>query len=134
MVERDQTTLVLDSGTLISLSRGNPQTRGRIQAAWRAGATIVVPVVTVAETHRGSGPREALLNLALARFDPPRPLGNSTARLAGVLLAESGSASTIDALVVAEAIEMTPSVILTSHPEDLKLLVGSRRDVVVNEI
>ena len=133
-MERDQTTLVLDSGALISLSRGNPQTRGRIEAAWRAGAAIVVPVVTVAETHRGSGPREALLNLALARFDPPRPLCNSTARLAGVLLADSGTASTIDALVVAEAIEVAPSVILTSDLEDLKLLVGRRGNVVVNAI
>jgi predicted nucleic acid-binding protein len=133
-VERDRTTLVLDSGALISLSRGSAQTRSRIEAARRRGATILVPVVTIAETHRGSGPREALLNLALARLEPPRPLGDSTARIAGVLLAESGSSSTIDALVVAEAIEMAPAVILTSDPKDLQLLVGARRDVVVTQV
>ena len=134
MVERDQPALVLDSGALISLSRGNVRTRSQLAAAVNAGAVVVVPMVTVAETHRGSGSREAVLNLVLARLEPPRPLGEATARRAGKLLAQSGSSSTIDALVVADAIEVAPAVILTSDPEDLELLVGLRRDVVVRSV
>ncbi len=133
-MERDRATLVLDSGALISLSRGNVQTRSRVEAARRNQASIVVPVVAVAETHRGSGPREATLHLALARLDPPRPLVDSTARLAGVLLAESGSSSTIDALVVAEAIELAPSVVLTSDPDDLRQILGNRRNVRISAL
>lgn len=91
-------------------------------------------MVVVAETVRGSGPRDAPVNLVLMQTEPRNPLTEPLARRAGQLLASAGSSSTIDALVVAEALDCAPSVIWTSDPTDLRDLLGGHRGVVVEPI
>ena len=96
--------------------------------------TIRVPVVVVAETVRGHGPRDAPVNLVLAQTEPRYPLTEEIARTAGQLLGAARSSSTVDALVVAEALDCTPAMIWTSDPKDLRQLLGDRRGVTIEAI
>jgi hypothetical protein len=91
-------------------------------------------MVVVAETVRGTGPRDAPVNLVLAQTAPQHPLTDAIARTAGQLLAAARSSSTIDALVVAEALDCAPSVILTSDPADLQQLLAHHRRVIIESI
>jgi hypothetical protein len=88
----------------------------------------------IAETVRGSGPRDAPVNLVLAQTSRHHPLTEAIARAAGRLLGNARSASTIDALVVAEAIDCSPAVIYTSDPGDLLLLLADHPGVTIEEI
>jgi hypothetical protein len=96
--------------------------------------SLRVPMVVVAETVRGNGPRDAPVNLVLAQTAPQHPLTEVIARAAGQLLAAARSSSTIDALVAAEAIDCAPAIILTSDPVDLRALLGNHRGVTVEPI
>jgi hypothetical protein len=91
-------------------------------------------MVVVSETVRGHGPRDAAVNLVLAQAGPLYPLTEGTARLAGALLSQARSSATIDALVVAEALECAPSLILTSDATDLRTLLGDRHGVLIEPI
>ena len=130
----DERTVVLDAGAVIGLARDDHRLRRLVRAARQAGADFRVPMVVVAETIRGSGPRDAPVNLVLAQCAPQHPLTENIARNAGQLLAEARSSATIDALVVAEAIACAPAVIWTSDERDLGRLVGQRTSVTVEPI
>ncbi len=91
-------------------------------------------MVVVAETVRGNGPRDATVNLVLAQTAPQHPLTERLARAAGQLLGVSQSSSTIDALIVAEAIDCVPAVILTSDPNDIRQLLGSQGGVTIEAV
>lgn len=91
-------------------------------------------MVVVAETVRGNGPRDAPVNLVLAQTSPQHPLTERIARNAGELLGAARSAATIDALVVAEAIECAPAVIFTSDLGDLTTLLGNRPGVTIEAV
>lgn len=95
---------------------------------------IRVPTVVVAETVRGNGPRDAPVNLVLAQTEPRYPLTEELARAAGQLLGAAQSSSTIDALVVAEALDCAPAMIWTSDPHDLGQLLGNHRGVSIEAI
>lgn len=120
--------LILDAGAVIALSRRDSRARMFLERATRKGARVTVPSVVVAETTRGRGPRDASINQVLATIDDIAPATESTARTAGRLLGLAGSNTTIDALVVATAIERGAGRILTSDPGDLRGLTprGSR--------
>ncbi len=122
---------MLDSGAVIALARGDRELRRRIANFERLGREVRVPVVVFAETTRGQGPRDAAVNHVLNHCDPPRPLDERLARRAGALLAAARSQATIDALVVAEAIEMQPAVIFTSDPDDLRALAAGHPRVAI---
>lgn len=123
MVRRHDVTLVLDTGAVIGLSRGNARLRAVLDAAHRAGADVRVPMVVVAEATRGHGPRDAATNLVLHRLEPHPLLTEPTARRAGALLARAGTANTIDALVAAEAVAHAPAVVITGDVDDLRQLL-----------
>ena len=91
-------------------------------------------MVVIAETVRGNGPRDAPVNLVLAQTSPQHPLSEPIARAAGRLLAKARSASTIDAVVVAEAVDCGPAVIYTSDPKDLRRLLGDHPGVTIEAI
>lgn len=91
-------------------------------------------MVVVAETTRGNGPRDAPVNLVLAECGPPPELSEDVARRAGRLLASSKMNVTVDALVVAEAIERAPAVVLTSDPDDLRRLADGVGGVVIQPV
>ena len=91
-------------------------------------------MVVVSETVRGNGPRDAPVNLVLAQTAPQHPLDEMIARAAGRLLGNARSAATIDALVVAEAIDCGPAVIFTSDSGDLRQLLDDHPGVTIEQI
>lgn len=58
----------------------------------------------------------------------------ATGRVAGAMLGATGSDATIDALVVADAVERGGGVILTGDPEDLGRLAEGVSDVVIEAL
>ncbi len=91
-------------------------------------------MIVISETVRGSGPRDAAVNLVLARFGPHRALDEATARLAGELLGVSRSNHTADALVAAEALRRSPSTLITGDPTAMRLLLTGHPGVSIEAI
>lgn len=134
MVRRQPPTIVLDAGALIALARGEGRIRRFVERAHADGASFRIPTVVIAETARGSGPRDAALDLVLHRFSPHPPVDESLARAAGGLLAASGRSDTVDALVAAEAVRSSPSLLLTGDPGDMSALLDGTVGVVVTAL
>ena len=134
MVRPDDATIVLDSGAVIGLARGDARLRAALNKAHHLGTEVAVPMIVISETVRGNGPRDAAVNLVLARFGPHRPLDEETARLAGSLLGAARSNHTADALVAAEALRRTPSTLITSDPTDMRSLLTGHPGVNVESI
>lgn len=91
--------LILDSGALIALSRNDQRARATLAAAWEAGVEVAVPAVVVAETVRGPA-KDAPVNRVVKAVGEVTAAVEGTVRVAGALLGEARSTSTIGALVV----------------------------------
>lgn len=116
--------LILDAGGLIAWAAGSPAARGIILHAARQKMPIVVPAVVIAQVIRG-GPRDAPINQALKQVHQQTGVTPMLARQAGVLLGATSTTDAVDALVVAEALQSLPALILTSDPGDIRRLVMS---------
>lgn len=114
--------LVLDAGALIGIDRDDRRVAGLIELGRRAGATLVTVAPAVAQAWRG-GPRQARLARLLAMIDV-RATALRDARAAGDLLAASGTADVVDALLAIAA--LPGDRILTSDPADMGTLSGHR--------
>lgn len=125
--------LILDSGAVIALSRNDPRTRATLAAAWEAGVELAIPSVVVAETVRG-GAADAAVNRVVKAVGDVIPVVERTGRVAGGLLGAAKSTATIDALVVACAIERGGGVVLTGDPDDLEQLAQEHPEVVVRAL
>ncbi len=125
--------LILDAGAVIALSRADVRARAALAAALEAGADISIPAVVVAETVRGVA-ADAPVNRIVKAVGEVSVADERLGRTAGRLLGEAGSDSTIDALVVASAVEAGGAVILTGDPEDLRALSGDRPGVVIQAL
>ena len=125
--------LILDSGAVIALSRNDQRARATLTAAWEAGAHISIPSVVLAETVRGAA-EDAPVNRVLRAVGDVRPADEATGRLAGAMLGAARSAATIDALVVASAIEAGGGVILTGDPIDLHRLAEAHLEITVEPL
>ena len=112
---------------MIALTRGDSDARELMKAARSEGADIVVPPVVLTQTVRG-GPRDATVHQVL-RFAYHSFVGARLASRAGELLGMTGLDDAADAQVMAEAMRVTPSVVLTSDPDDMRALAGGRRDI-----
>lgn len=125
--------LILDSGAVISLSRGEPRARAYLARALELDAAVEIPPVVVAETTRG-GAKDAPVNRVL------KAVGNSPAtteqhgRLAGELLGRARSTSTADSLVVAHAVFGGGAVVLTGDEGDLGRLAERHPEVVIRSL
>src|SRR5258706_15555202 len=97
--------LILDSGAVIALSRGEQRASAFVERALETGAELLVPSVVIAETVRGRAPRDATVERVLAAIDSVLDADETVAHTAGRLLGRARSRETIDALVVAGAIE-----------------------------
>ena len=125
--------LILDAGAVIALSRADPRARAVLAAAVEAGADVSIPAVVVAETVRGVA-ADAPVNRVVKAVGEVDVASEATGRTAGRLLGEAGSSSTIDAIVVATAVETSGAVILTGDPKDLGALAAGHREVVVQPL
>jgi predicted nucleic acid-binding protein len=126
--------LILDSGAVFALAQFNAEALRFVAEVRGEGGEVLIPVVVVAETSRGRGPRDARVNHVLKTADRIPPTTAETGRLAGRLLGKSGSKATIDALVVAEAVLAGPARILTSDPDDLRVLADDHPDVLIEPL
>lgn len=125
--------LILDSGAVIALSRGDQRARAFVARAVDLGVPIVIPVVVVAETVRG-GPRDAPVNRVLKAVDAVPIATEKVGRTAGRLLGQAKSTETIDALVVAQAVVAGGGHILTGDPDDLEPLAEPHPEVLIQPL
>jgi predicted nucleic acid-binding protein len=96
-------------------------------------ASIEIPVVVVAETLRG-GPRDAPVHRILKAVGTIPETREAHGRTAGRLLGTARSAHTVDALVVAQAVEAGGAYILTGDREDLERLAAPHTEVWIQPL
>lgn len=125
--------LILDSGAVIALSRGERRTRAFLARALELRTPVEIPVVVVAETLRG-GPRDAPVHRVLNAVGSVPDARERHGRTAGRLLGTTGSTATVDALVVAQAVEAGGAQVLTGDEEDLRRLAGNHPEVWVQRL
>jgi predicted nucleic acid-binding protein len=125
--------LILDSGALIALSRNDGRARAALAAAWEAGIEVSIPAVVVAETVRGSA-KDAAVNRVIKAVGEVTIIDERAARSAGALLGATRSNSTVDAMVVASAVELGGGVVLTGDPDDLGPLAAEHPQVVISPL
>lgn len=125
--------LILDSGAVIALARGDHRARAFLTRALELMALVEIPVVVVAETVRG-GPRDAPVNRILKAVGSVPEAREIHGRTAGRLLGAARSASTVDALVVAHAVEAGGAHILTGDREDLSRLAAQNPEVWIHPL
>lgn len=125
--------LVLDSGAVIALARGEQRARAYIARARELSATVEVPVVVLAETIRG-GPKDAAVHRVVNAVGSTPPADERHGRLAGALLGAARSTATVDALVVAHAVARGGAVVLTGDPDDLSRLVARHPEVEIKSL
>ena len=123
--------LILDSGTVIAWSRGDPRARALLTRALELALDVRIPLAVLAETLRG-GPRDAPIYRVRNAVDV-FPTEEPTARLAGALLGRTGGTNTVDALVAAEAVT-TAADVLTSDAHDLRALLTGHPSVTVTPL
>lgn len=122
--------LILDSGAVIALARGEVRARAVLTTAWEAGTAVLIPAVVVAETVRGVAADAPVHRIIKAVGEVPAA-DEAVGRVAGSLLGRARSDQTVDALVVATAIEVGGAVILTGDADDLGRLAAEHPEVVV---
>ncbi len=118
-----QRIVALDSGALIALSREDVNAAALVAQLRRFGATMVVPAPVLAEVLRGTS-RDALVHRVLRVFDADKPTTAAAARAAGNLLGQSRSEAkrTVDALIIATAIEHGATAVVTRDERDFTAL------------
>lgn len=125
--------LILDSGALIALAKGDTRARAYLQQALRLGILIEVPAVVLAETLRG-GARDAPIHRVLNAVQRIVDTSANHGRKAGELLGSAQSKATIDAIVVAHAALAGHSCVLTGDPDDLRKLADASTQTVQIEV
>ena len=133
--------VVLDSEAVSVLA--SPEERGgssrRAQAilveAERRSALVRVPAAVLIELYTG-GRRDAAIDRIVEQPDRVVAIDRSIARLAGGLLSRCrlDSRHAVDALVVATAVSLGPSVIVTGDKDDLSKLAAKHSHVLVIEL
>lgn len=123
---------VLDSGALIAESKGNPRLRALIREALDDGIDLIVPPIVITETYRAD-PTDVGLNRLLSSVHVPET-DFDLAKVAGRLLAATGTSNAPDAQVVAEALRRTPCTILTSDYEDISRLLSGRQGINIIDV
>lgn len=125
--------LILDSGAVIALARGDQRARAFLARALEVGASVEVPVVVLAETLRG-GPRDAPVHRVLNAIGAVPLTTETMGRSAGELLGRARSTSTADALIVAQAVAAGGAHVLTGDREDLGRLAAHHTEVWIQPL
>ncbi len=121
--------LVLDTGALVAVDRGDRLLAASLRVAERHGWELRSTGAVIAEAWRDAGGRQARLARLLKAVDV-RAVDRRLGQEAGVLLGRCDVSDAVDATVVAVA--ASGDRILTSDPTDVGALVSaSRRAVLV---
>jgi hypothetical protein len=122
---------IYDAGALIALDRNDRRMWARYQVAIEDGRDVHVPAVVVAQTWR-DGARQARLGGVLAGCHVD-PVGQETAKAAGILCGRARTSDVADAIVVVMAAALG-AVVWTSDVADLGKLAqqaGARPPPVI---
>lgn len=114
--------LVLDAGALIGIDRDDRRVAGLVELGRRQGATLVTTAPVVGQAWR-DGARQVRLARLLPMVET-LAVDLEAARAAGELLASSGTADVVDALLARLA--RPGDQVLTSDPADLTGLLDAR--------
>src|SRR5262249_37813236 len=125
--------LILDSGAVIALARGDRRARSFLARALELQTPIEIPVVVLAETVRG-GPRDAPINRVLKPVASVPEAREVHGRRAVRQLPAASSAATVDDLVVAHALETGGAHVLTGDREDLERLAARHPEVWIHTL
>jgi predicted nucleic acid-binding protein len=120
--------LVLDTGALVAVDRGDRAMAARLRIAERSGLELHSTGVVVAEVWRDRRGRQANLARLLKAVDI-HAVDERLGKEAGLLLGKSGVTDAADATVV--AIAASGDCVLTSDPVDLGKLVSASRRVIL---
>ena len=132
-IRRAPRRLILDSGAVIALARGDQRARAFLARALELRVPVDIPVVVVAETVRG-GPRDAPVHRVLKAVGSVPEAREAHGRTAGRLLGAARSSSTVDALVVAHAVETGGAHVLTGDRDDLERLAAPHPEVWIQPL
>jgi predicted nucleic acid-binding protein len=125
--------LILDSGAVIALARRDQRALAFLARALELMVQVEIPVEVVAEVLRG-GPRDVPVNRILKAVGSVPAAREVHARIAGELLGRARSTATVDALVVAHAVEAGGAHVLTGDHEDLARLAASHPQVRIHAV
>jgi hypothetical protein len=123
-------SLILDSGALLAVERGDRDTAALLKQELLAGRVPITHGGVIGQVWRGGARRQANLARLLPALDV-RAVDALLGRRAGVLLGKTRTADVIDAALALLAAE--GDSLLTSDPSDLAALVaaaGVQVDVV----
>lgn len=124
--------IVLDTGALVALDRGDRRMWVRVARAVATDVPVVVPAGALAQGWRGSGPRQARLARALA--DCETASFDHHAKAAGELCGRTRTEDVVDASVALVAVDPTARALYTSDPGDLRHLLeaaGPHRPAII---
>jgi predicted nucleic acid-binding protein len=114
--------LILDSGALSALAAGDERTLAWLYRSIEEQMSLGIPAPVVAETFTG-GASDARLHRVISSpsfiLDTTYDIGRAAAR---VRFRSKQPDKTIDAIVIATAAQFPRSIVLTSDPDDLRLL------------
>jgi hypothetical protein len=131
--------VVLDSGGLSALVGTGHEARARLRWIVQHEGSIVVPTPILVESTTGNSGRDAEINRVLGVLERASAALHAPderiARRAGELRFRAGTDDGIDALVASAAIgDGTPTVVLTSDPDDLERLLEGEQHVSVRKV
>jgi hypothetical protein len=121
------TALVLDTGALVAVDRGERRIAAKLRVAQQSGIDMRTTGVVIAEVWRDEHRRQASLVRLLKSIDV-RPVDQRLGQDAGTLLGRAQAKDPADATVVAVA--STGDRILTSDPRDIRRLVAASRRAI----
>lgn len=113
--------VVLDSGALIALERGDGRVRALLELALERNVPIIIPVGVLAQVWRDGARQVRLGRFLHAPEIEFESMGPETARACGVLCGMAHTSDAIDASVVIAALRHR-AVIVTSDPDDMRRL------------
>jgi predicted nucleic acid-binding protein len=125
---QSEVRLALDSGALI-VAEKDLRVEAILRKWLREGARILIPAPCLAEAIRG-GPKDAAANRLIKAINQVAPTSEAIARDAGTRLGLRKSSETIDALVVATAEAHLATDILTTDPDDIRLLSSNGLNII----
>lgn len=113
--------IVLDTGALVAIERGDDKMSALLEAALKTTVKFVVPAGVLAQAWRDGARQARLARFLKTSLVEVMPLSEAQARAAGVLCGLSGTSDVIDASVVITARERRCAVV-TGDPGDLSAL------------
>lgn len=115
-------TAVIDAGGLIAAERGSIFMSALVDEVERARGLLVVPAPALAQVWRG-GARQALLARLLKLVVVEVEIGSQASwQRAGELCGATRTSDVVDAAVIVCARERGARAVVTSDPDDLRLL------------